>query len=73
MNRSPFASLVNTEDNLFYVHYSAVVCVEQADDGTLLVLRIGNNKETYKVGDHFANVLKELERARRAEIVSFGE
>lgn len=73
MRHGPFICTVNTEDNLFYVHYSAVVCVEQADEGTFLVLRIGNNKETYKVHDHFANVMKELERARRTEIESFGE
>lgn len=73
MNRSPFATLTNGMGRTFAVHYSAVICVEQIDDGAIVVLRVGNTKENYRLMTPYDEVMKELERARRAEIVSFGE
>lgn len=73
MNRGPYATLTNGVGRKFSVHHSAVLWVEQADDGAYIMLRIGNNKESYKVQTPYDEVMKELEKARRAEIVSFGE
>ena len=73
MNRSPFASLTNGMGRIFAVHYSAIVAVEQIDDGAIIVVRVGNTKENYRLMTPYEEVMKELERARRAEIVSFGE
>lgn len=75
MNRSPFATFVNMVGYLFSVHHSAVIAVVQDNEaeGTHLVVRIGNSGESYKVQTLYDEVMRELERARRAEIVSFGE
>lgn len=73
MSKGPYATLVNGVGRKFSVHHSAVLWVEQADEGAYIMLRIGNNKESYKVQTPYEEVMQALERARRAEIVSFGE
>lgn len=73
MSKGPYATLTNGMGRTFAVHYSAVLWVEQADDGAYIMLRIGNNKESYRVMTPYDEVMKELEKARRAEIMSFGE
>lgn len=73
MNRSPFAALTNGMGRTFAVHYSAIIGVEQIDDGAIIIVRTGNTKENYRLMTPYEEVMRELERARRAEITSFGE
>lgn len=73
MSTGPFVRVSNEEDRDIFIHHSAIVCVEELEDGCKLVLRIGNNKEIYITQDTTGEVMEELRVARRAEIVSFGE
>lgn len=73
MNRGPYAVLTNGMGRTFAVHYSAVLGVEQIDDGAHIMVRVGNTKENYRVMTPYDEVMKELEKARRAEIMSYGE
>ena len=73
MNRSPFVATTNMLDHKFSFHHSAVLWVEQTEDGAIVGLRAGNHLEMYVLKTPFEEVMRELERARRAEIVSFGE
>lgn len=73
MNRSPFATLTNGMGRTFAVHYSAIIAVQQNDDSSIIIVRVGNTKENYRLMTPYDEVMRELERARRAEIVSFGE
>lgn len=73
MNRSPFATLTNGEGRTLAVHYSAVLCVEQTVEGSAMMIRAGNAMEVIRLNTPYDEVMRELERARRAEIVSFGE
>lgn len=71
MSKTPFATLVNGVGRLFSIHHSAILWVEQADEGAYIMVRIGNTKESYKVMTPYEGVLRELEKARRAEIMSY--
>lgn len=73
MSRSPFATLTNGLRRTFAVHYSAVIGVEQSGEGAIIMVRVGNTKENYQLMTPFDEVMRELDRARRAEIMSFGE
>lgn len=81
MISGPYATFINKAGTLFSVHHSAVIAViedreagEAGEAGeTYLIIRIGNSGESYKVQTPYGVVMRELERARRAEIVSFGE
>lgn len=75
MNRSPFAALVNMGGFPISVHHAAVISVEHNHEtgGSHLTLRLGDGGATCDVQTPYDEVMRELERARRAEIVSFGE
>lgn len=75
MNRSPFAALVNMAGFPISIHHAAVISVEHNDEtgGSHITLRLGDGGATCDVQTRFDEVMRELERARRAEIMSFGE
>lgn len=75
MNRSPFAAFVNMAGFPISLHHGAVISAEHNDEtgGTHITIRLGDGGATCDVKTPFDEVMRELERARRAEIMSFGE
>lgn len=75
MNRSPFAALINMTGFPISIHHAAVISTEHNNEtgGTHITLRIGDGGATCDVQTPYDEVMKELDRARRAEIMSFGE
>lgn len=72
MSGSPFVNLNTLDGRAFAVHHSSVLCVEEAKDATSYILvRAGNSTRSFNVKTAYAEVMRLLEKARRAEIMSY--
>lgn len=72
MDKNPFAEFVKTDGYAFHVHYSAVVCVEQRrEGGCYIMVRAGNETQSFRLLTPHDTVLQRLAKARLADISSF--
>ena len=72
MKPSPFAEFTKTDGYAFHVHYSSVVCIEQAKDtGCYIMVRAGNSTESFRLLTPHDVVLERLNKARLADLSSF--
>lgn len=74
MKPNPYAEFVKTDGYAFYVHYSAVICVEQRREGGCYILvRAGDEAQSFRLLTPHDTVIERLNKARLADITSFDE
>ena len=72
MKQNPFAEFKKTDGYAFHVHYSAVICVEERREGGCYILvRTGNETQSFRLLTTHTSVLERLNKARLADLSSF--
>lgn len=72
MKNNPFAEFTKTDGYAFHVHHSAVLCIEQRrEGGCYIMVRAGNETQSFRLLTPHDVVLERLNKARLAELSSF--
>lgn len=72
MTATPFAEFKKTDGYAFHVHYSAVICIEERrEGGCYIMVRAGNETQSFRLLTTHTAVLERLNKARLAELATF--
>lgn len=74
MKQNPFAEFTKTDGYAFHVHYSSIICIEERrEGGCYIMVRAGNETQSFRLLTPHDVVLERLNKARLADISSFNE
>lgn len=74
MKQNPFAEFTKTDGYAFHVHYTSVICIEERrEGGCYIMVRAGNETQSFRLITPHDVVLERLNKARLADISSFNE